>query len=280
MFFRYDLVFIQRFFLKAALIKILRARKTTVIFDFDDAIYLDAPGKHINFDKTKLVLSAADHIIVSSPELYNFCRHEGYSKVSVITTPIDTGRYIPKQNPDNSTVTIGWIGSPYTSKFLEPLANVFAQISNNFKVKYLFVGGGNDFQAWNLPIENVAWSYDSETECIAKMDIGIMPLDHDNYSKGKGGYKLFQYMAGGIPVIASPVGINSEIVDHGRNGFLAGNDEEWIKYLTLLLENNSLRITMGNEGRNDALNKYSRQVCFEKLSEIINREITWKLKNT
>jgi glycosyltransferase involved in cell wall biosynthesis len=105
------------------------------------------------------------------------------------------------------------------------------------------------------------------------MDIGIMPLPDDDFTRAKGGYKLYLYMAAGIPCVASPVGINRTIIRNGENGFLATTEEEWIGALRKLLLDPPLRIRMGHAGRNDAVTCYDRAVCFEKLLERVNKLI-------
>jgi glycosyltransferase involved in cell wall biosynthesis len=105
------------------------------------------------------------------------------------------------------------------------------------------------------------------------MDIGIMPLPENEFARAKGGYKLYLYMAGGIPCVASPVGINSSIIRNGENGFLASTEDEWVEALKTLLSDQQLRIKMGQCGRNDAIEKYDRAVCYNNLMERIYRLI-------
>jgi glycosyltransferase involved in cell wall biosynthesis len=101
------------------------------------------------------------------------------------------------------------------------------------------------------------------------MDIGIMPLTEDEYSTAKGGYKLLMYMSAGLPMVASPVGINIEIVKQDVNGFLASTSEEWYNYLKILIDNQALRNGLGQQARQEAEQKYSREICFEVMKEIM-----------
>lgn len=271
---KYDMVFVQRFFLSKLLIKILKKKKAAVIYDFDDAIYLDKPGSHSNLERTAAMLKVSGHIIVSTPELESFCHQQGFYNTSVITTPVDVDRFSPKTVTPQKPLYIGWIGSPFTASFLKIIHKPLKEVSKKLPLKLLIIGAENGFRLEGVETEVHSWKYDEEPAMLEKMDIGIMPLPDEAYARGKGGYKLFQYMAAGIPVIASPVGINADIVHHGLNGFLANNQEEWVKYITLLAEDTALRSKTGLEGRRLAVEKYSRSVCFEKLAGIIKKELS------
>jgi glycosyltransferase involved in cell wall biosynthesis len=264
---KYDLIFIQRTFIHPKLLALLTKRKTPVLYDFDDAIYLKEFGKGNPEKKTLKMLEASAATVVSSPILQNFCKKNGFSNVHLIHTPIDTERFY--KNDSNNKFTIGWIGSSYTSHYLKSIEIALQEISKRFPVKVLVVGAGKNFNIEDIDIENENWNFNTEPELIAKMDVGLMPLNADAFSTGKGGYKLFQYMAAGIPVIASPVGINSEIVIPGQNGFLASNIQEWTEYLSFLISNPKECKRMGNNGRDDANTKYSRKYCAEKLLNVI-----------
>lgn len=274
---KFDVVYVQRYFVNAYLLQILKKSKAVIIFDFDDAIYLDQPGKNVNQKKTGIMLKYASQIIVSAAELETYCRSQGYSNVTVITTPIDIERFHRVPKPE-MPVVIGWIGSSYTSRFLKMLEETLIELNRTFDFKLLVIGAGKDFTISNIEMEVVPWEYEQEPDMIGSMDIGIMPLPNEDYAKGKGGYKIFQYMASALPVVASPIGINSEIVNHGRNGFLAETKEEWFRYLSLLINDRQLRKELGNAGRSDAEKYYSRNVCFKKLAAVINSELHHNVK--
>lgn len=270
---KFELVFIQRYFIKEFLLKILRKRNAVIIFDFDDAIYLDQPGKNVNQKKTDAILKIASHVIVSAGELETYCRLAGCSNVTRITTPIDAGRFHPYTCEPKSHVVIGWIGSPYTARFLKVIESALEELHRLTPFKLLVVGAGKDFTLPGIEMEVVPWDYDTEPSLIERMDIGIMPLPNEDYAKGKGGYKIFQYMAAALPVVASPVGINADIIENGRNGFLAESREEWINSLSTLIKNPLLRTDFGKAGRLDVMKYYNRDVCFEKLAHILKTEL-------
>ena len=263
----WDLVFIQRLFISPLLLNILRWKNTPVVFDFDDAIYL---GSNSNFRRTKRMVVAAEKVIVSGDELGKFCSQ--FNKIPVvIPSPVDSDRidYKRRQSVNQEEVVIGWIGSVWTQKYVKEIAEALILLSRSENVKLLLVGASKNFKIDDIPVEVVPWSYESEAELLHRMDIGIMPLPDNEWSRGKGGYKIYQYMASGMPVVASPVGINAAIVDEGVNGFLASTMDEWVDYLSVLISDPGLRITMGKKGRQKMVSNYSYKVCFPHLNKVL-----------
>ena len=124
-----------------------------------------------------------------------------------------------------------------------------------------------------IKINKKIWSIENELEFLREMDIGIMPLTDDIWSRGKCGFKILQYFSVGVPVVASPVGINSEIVEHGVNGFLATTNEEWESHLTKLLADRSLREKMGAEGRKTVAEKFALKDYLERYVSILEERI-------
>ena len=121
----------------------------------------------------------------------------------------------------------------------------------------------------NIEFEFVAWKYATEVEDLQNIDIGTMPLNEDVWSRGKCGLKALQYMAAGIPAVCSPVGMNSEIIQDGRNGFLASGEEDWFNKLSLLIEDRGLRQKIGEAGRQTVEEKYSLKINAPKLKQAI-----------
>jgi glycosyltransferase involved in cell wall biosynthesis len=115
------------------------------------------------------------------------------------------------------------------------------------------------------------WNEETEVRDLGEMDIGIMPVPDEPWARGKSGYKLIQYMACGIPVIASPVGANRDIVEPGLNGFLASSDAEWLSYLTELTSDASLRARFGEVGRQRAIDRYSLAAHGPRLTSLMKR---------
>ena len=166
-------------------------------------------------------------------------------------------------------VTVGWIGSPSTWAFVKPIVPLLTELMDSLNFTVKVVGAGP--QTKSPPrFEFLPWSEAEEIRFIQSMDIGIMPLPDEPWARGKCGYKLIQYMACGLPVIASPVGVNSSIVDHGKNGFLATTPQEWAEAITTLARDATLRRTMGAEGRRKIERAYSLAVHGPRLAGMLH----------
>jgi glycosyltransferase involved in cell wall biosynthesis len=156
---------------------------------------------------------------------------------------------------------IGWIGSPTTWANMRPLLPVLQDLASGGRVRIRVIGAGAQAGSDAFPgLELVEWSEATEVAEVQNMDIGIMPLLDLPFQRGKSGYKLIQYMACGLPTVASPVGVNSEIMIEGETGFLASSAEEWRAALVRLLGDESLRERTGTAGRRRAETDYSLAV--------------------
>lgn len=270
---KWDVIFIQRLFLPNWALGLLKRRRIPIVFDFDDAIYLNVPGQSQNQEHTSRMIQAASQVIVSSSELNSFCQQNGES-LFIIPTPVDTDRFMPRSQDFDQIFTIGWIGSFWTTKYLYEIGDALEAIAKSRSVRLLLIGADPKFTLPGVPVEIVPWTYGKEPEQIQRMSVGIMPLTDDEWARGKGGYKLLLYMSTGLPVVASPVGVNREIVQHGVNGFLASSQDEWIKYLIQLCDDQALCRKMGTAGREVIMKKYSRDFCFEKLQKCLENTLS------
>ena len=199
-------------------------------------------------------------------------RQAGARRVELIPTVVDTHRYRPRQARPNETPVIGWIGTPNTSRYLQPLLPVFKALQARMRVRVVAVGARSEDFA-GTPVETLPWSEETEVESIQQFDIGIMPLPDSPWERGKCGYKLIQCMACGVPVVASPVGVNTVIVNPGKNGLLA-RDDEWEEHLTTLLQDPELRRSFGAQGRKDVENWYSLEVQAPRLLNTIREAVS------
>lgn len=267
---KWDLIFIQRSFIKESILARLK-NKTPVIYDFDDAIYL-SDHRSSNKRKSGIMVKYADEIIISSEYLNDFCSLFNKTGI-VIPSPVETDRITPAIKLPAEKPVIGWIGSSWTTDYLRVVESALQKLGEETPFCLLTIGGKPGFSISNIDHISKPWSFEEENSFLNKMDIGIMPLPDDDFTRAKGGYKLYLYMAAGIPCVASPVGINRTIIRNGENGFLANTEDEWIGALRRLLLDPPLRIRMGRAGRNDAVTFYDRAVCFEKLLERVNKLI-------
>lgn len=255
------------------LVKILRKK---IIFDFDDAIWLpniSTQNKNHewlkNYSKTKKIISLSTTVIVGNNYLKKYALN--YNKhVVVIPTTINTNYHLPNKS-NLKSICIGWTGSKTTVKYFEQIIPVLKKIKAKYgnQVYFKLIGDDN-FSESNLNLKGSAWKLESEISDLQEFDIGIMPLPDDEWAKGKCGFKGLQYMALEIPAILSPVGVNSEIISDGINGFLASSDEEWFNKLSLLIDSEKLRKELSVLGRQTVLDKYSVEKHKEQYRNILD----------
>ena len=262
----YDIVFVQReaFMLGTAFFEKRFAQKAKLIFDFDDSIWLQnvsAVNKQFSIlkdaAKTKKIIQLADLVFAGNNYLAEYAK-EFNRNVVIIPTTIDTDLYKPVERFPNEKICIGWSGSVTTIEHMETKINALGEIKRRFggRVYFKILGDGN-YYSNVLETKGLPWKKETEIEDMAEFDIGIMPLPDTEWAKGKCGLKGLQYMALGIPTIMSPVGVNTEIINDGKNGFLADSDDEWIEKLSLLINSMELRKALGNSGRCTVEEKYS-----------------------
>lgn len=284
----FDCVFLQRDVLIHAypfIERIIATRQKNIIFDFDDALYLDPYlEKNKRFlwfirDKSKIarLIKLSKHVIVGNNFLKKYASNFT-ADVSLIPTSIDLDIYKLDTNPRKASgkITIGWIGSQLTFPYLEQLFPVFIGLANKYNIK-LKVVGANGPRAKGIDIEYKHWTLETELDDLYSFDIGVMPLTEDNWSRGKSGTKLLQYMAAGVSAVASPVGVNTEVIKDGINGFLADNNEAWVKKIAMLIENQQLRREIINNARRNIERYYSVQINAPRLLEVIKKVIFYSL---
>ena len=274
----YDIVFVQReaCFIGITIIEKTFARKSRLIFDFDDSIWLpNVSNANKKFDwlkngnKIKKIISYSNVVFAGNEYLKQFALNYN-DNVKIIPTTIDTEEY--KRIPiENKKIVIGWSGSVTTIQHFEYALKFLKQIKEKYKDKIeIKVIGDAYYNNEELDITGIAWNKETEIADLSSFDIGIMPLPDDEWAKGKCGLKGLQYMALEIPTIMSPVGVNTEIIKDGENGFLASTEQEWIDKISLLIENEKLREKLGKAGRKTVVEKYSVVANKNKYLSVFN----------
>lgn len=273
----YDLVWIEKECLPwfPAKIERLLLDKVPYVLDFDDAWFHNYDLHRFGVIRRALgrrldnLMAGARLVVGGNQYLLNRAQHAGAQWVERVPTVIDLDRYpIKRQSPSNDLVPkIVWIGSPSTVHYLSSLSDSLRTLSSRCHFKLRVIGAVTSIKG--VDFECVPWTEASEVGSISECDIGIMPLYDSPWERGKCGYKLIQYMACGLPVVASPVGINSEIVEQGLNGFLANADAEWVAALEQLLVQPQLRSRMGGAGRGRVENEYCLQVTGPKIAKLL-----------
>lgn len=276
---RYDAIFIQKALFSFPIPRLLRRYKHKIFFDFDDAIFtLENPdASWVNRLRTRrrasglpAMLRCAHHAIVENAYTAEFAARF-CPGVSQITGPVDTARYVPTEKVPTKKVVLGWIGSPTTTRYLDLIRDPLIALARCYPHLELHLIGAGDFDIDAVTVTRMDWTLETEVGLMQTFDIGLMPLPDDPFTRGKGGYKLLQYMAVGLPVVASPVEINREIVAHGETGFWAETDAEWIAFLGKLIENETLRNRMGTAGRARVVAHYALEKSGEQLLALLKQ---------
>lgn len=278
----FDLVYVFR---EAALLgpavfeKQIERSGVPMIFDFDDAVFVSykSPSNgylsYLKFPgKTATTCRLSAHIMAGNEYLADYARQFN-KNVTIVPTTIDTDKYLySKDGAANDVPVVGWSGSFSTVQHLDTLRETLQALAKTEKFR-LRVIGTPEYTLEGVDVEAMQWRADTETEDLSRIDIGVMPLPDDRWSKGKCGLKALQYMALGIPTICSSVGVNSEIIKDGVNGFLADTKDEWIEKIKRLLHSTALQKQIGMAGRQTVVDEYSAKVQAPRVFEIFSNVV-------
>ena len=275
---RYDLIWIEKEifpFMPALAERLLRKWGMPYFVDYDDALF-HRYDQHRRWlirallgGKIDSVMRHAALVVAGNEYLADRARLANAERVEIVPTVVDLKRYkVVKPVRNDSSTVVGWIGSPATNHYFSTIASAIESLASDCDVRFVALGASEE-AVRGLPIEVLSWSEETEVQSIQTFDIGIMPLANSPWERGKCGYKLIQYMACGLPVVASSVGVNAQIVEHGVNGFLAENLDEWEGALRRLLNDDTLRRSMGTKGRERVEAWYALQVQAPRLEQLM-----------
>jgi glycosyltransferase involved in cell wall biosynthesis len=282
---RYDAVIVHRGvfpFPWPAMERMINRRQAPVIFDFDDAIHIghrDTPTTKYHWlyqlkygPRVNEMLSRCQHIIAGNRTLAEHALKFN-SEVSVIPTVVDLDKYTySPPRLSNDVLTIGWVGSRSTSPYLLEIESVLRRLSETHPGKLRFRLYGHPSRDLTLPnFESLPFSLASEVEDLRTIDIGVMPVPDNDWTRGKCAFKAIQYMALGIPTVSSPVGIATDLIQHNVNGYLARTPGEWFEALNHLVIDARLRRRFAEEGRKTVEARYSLQTWGPILAELLER---------
>jgi glycosyltransferase involved in cell wall biosynthesis len=250
--------------------------KVPYVVDYDDAVYhrYDLHSSPIVRSllgrKIDRVMRDAAIVIVGNDYIGERARKAQARRVEYLPSVVDVALYKAKEETPNKPLQIGWIGSPVTAPYLDTVRESLELFSREADVHITLIGAGKISPFGNIPVRLLPWDESTETSIASLFDIGIMPLVDGPFERGKCGYKLVQYMAAGLPVVASPVGINRQMVQPGRNGYLADSTEEWLGAFRNLGTDTDLRLKMGQSGRSQAEQMYNLQVTAPRLLDLLS----------
>lgn len=272
----FDVVCIQRRLLSPFEFYWIRKKSSKILFDLDDAVMYrssSSPRPHSlsRWLKFRWMVKGSDVVIVGNQFLKNeVLKVDPEKKIFVIPTSIDTNLYPQKKKiSERPEIILGWIGTKGNLRYLKKLEPVFETLHQRFPQVKLKIVSNDFYDSSHLPIVKKPWKLEDENEDLISFDIGLMPLNDDLWSRGKCGLKIVQYLSVGVPVVCTPVGINSDIVQDGENGFWATNHQEWVDRLSTLIQNQDLRYRMGLKGIETVEREYSLAVTSEKFLQVL-----------
>ena len=270
-----DLTWIERKFLPG-FETLCRTTRSPRVLDVDDAVWMS----YLMGEKSVIALTKnVDAVIAGNKYLAEW--FSKYCKeVYVIPTAIDCERYKPKDRECSThhqkQFVIGWTGTSVNFRYLKLIEKSLARFMKDYPDAKLLVIADEKPTLRLIPEENISfapWNPEIEASILSQMDVGVMPLSDDNWTRGKCSFKMLQYMAATVPVIVSPVGMNNDILKMGFIGYSANSDSEWYEALESMYSNHKMRRQMGLNGRAVVEKKYSRPIISAQIADVIKNMI-------
>jgi Glycosyl transferases group 1 len=257
----------------------LAASGKRLILDIDDAIWLDrsrdAGGHGLAAlkgtpRKVRWLAAEADAVFAGNEILAEWLSHHS-GRVVVVPSLVEHRDIPVRLHEQRERVLLGWIGSPPTSRSLRRLLDPLRRLSTVVKSPEieLLVVGGRAPEVSGLRVTSEPWSEEVERNFLRQVDIGLMPLPNNAWTRGKCAYKALQYMAAGIPVVADDVGISARVIGHERGGLIARQLDDWVQHMATLAENPRLRARLGRTGRQRIEEGYSVERWAPELAALI-----------
>ena len=267
----FDVVIVHRFFpARPEAARLLHRCARRLVFDVDESYHVDELGRPAPEKmraRFNAMLAAADAVVVSNEHLQSYAAQHARA-VSVIPTAVDVDRYPSKAHAPRRPTVIGWIGSGGAQPYLEMLSPVFTQLharyGSDLELRVITSPAYRVRLNTPLAVTHVDWELAREFAFFDEFDIGIMPLPDNERSRGKASYKALQYMAAGIPVVASPVGMNRDVIAPGATGYLPADETEWVRALSTLIDDADLRRAMGARGRCVVVDRFAVEAWYPR----------------
>jgi glycosyltransferase involved in cell wall biosynthesis len=262
-----DVIVILRKTFSIPYLYLLRLCSKHIVFDLDDAIFCRSNGfisrthmrRFAQVARRCQQIWAGNEYLAEAALRYN-------SATTVLPTSLEPEKYTIKVTKPSDTFDLVWIGSSSTRRYLEPALPLLEQLTERFPFLQLKIVADFDLPSGQLRTIAIPWSEKEESEALASSHIGIAPLPDNSWTRGKCGLKVLQYMAAGLPVVSSPVGVNRDIVEHEVTGFLAESPDEWQVAIERLIRNPDLRRVMGKEGQKRVTEDYAIDVTLQKMT--------------
>lgn len=267
---RFDAVVLQKKLLSFPDFKLLRMFSKRIVYDFDDAVYIRDDQATEPVSRTRLArfsrtVANADLVVAGTPfladEAAKFAKN-----ISIVPSAVEvTGIPVKNWQTANERFVIGWVGSGGNLRYLENLAEPLRKLAGEYPLELRVISNKPAYME-GVPVVNIQWSLEGQAQEIARFDAGLMPLPKTHWSQGKCSYKALQYMAAGVPVVATDWGYNRQVIREGETGLLAEDDMQYYRKIRLLIESPELAKSMGDAGRRLVEREYSIEVVGELLA--------------
>ena len=251
-----------------------------LVYDYDDAIWLQdrsltygAWASWAKFTgKTAGLIRMADHVVVCNQFTRDYAlRYRAAADVTVVPTVVDPTIFTPVAHAASDVPVVGWIGTHSTARYLQALREPLAAAARRAPFRLKIVGAGVPIAVDGVAVENKAWRLDEEVADYQSLDVGLYPVDDDEWGRGKTGFKPVVYMSCGVPCVCSPVGGVQEFIRDGENGFFAVGARGWEEAIVRLVSDAALRARVGRGARDTVLGEYSLQVQAPRLASVLRR---------
>ncbi|HOQ05881.1 MAG TPA: glycosyltransferase [Anaerohalosphaeraceae bacterium] len=269
---RFDAVLIHKKTLNMLDARILRKSARCILYDFDDAVMYDPRQPDRNWTSHsrlfRRMVKMADCVIAGNPYLAEqarpFCKN-----VHILPTGLDGRAYASQiKKPQDGKIRLVWIGSRSTLRYLEEIKPALEKIGQENPSVILRIVADQFLDCKYLPVEKCMWSLDTQTQRLQECDIGLAPLPDNRFTRGKCGFKILQYFAAGLPVIASPVGVNRDFIEESGAGFFASTLEQWHQSIQRLIYDEPLRKEWGQRAR-AYVQRYDHRIIGEQFCRIV-----------
>jgi len=264
----YEVVLVQKKLFPCRIVRFLRRHSKRLVFDIDDATWHPQGRKHSFFTRwratrrLKCIVNAADACLAPNNYIFDYLKNLG-GHAYLVSMAISAKDWIPKQKTNGPNVRLGWSGAPSNLSYLESLEPMLAEILRQYPQSELVVLCGKPpaFQT-KIPFTHIPWTPGCEANVVPDFDIGLLPLPFDDFSQGKSPIKALQYLASGLPIIASPLAGTLEIAQKSSSVLLAKSPTEWINYMSSLISSPETRLDAGKLSRAIFEECYSTEVIY------------------
>lgn len=275
----YDIVYMQRELLPLGppvFERWMKGRGAVLFFDYDDALFIKKPSRYNPIatllrapGKVLELFRLADCVVAGNDWLRDQALAHGARCAVTVEVAEDTGRIAPHpQHTNDRPVTIGWLGSSSTAKYLNLIAPVLRRIAVNFPDIRFELVGGSDFHMDGVPWVHTEWSLEGELLALQRFDIGLMPLPMEDWAKGKSGGKARTYMAAGVVPVCAAIGYNLELIQQDKTGFLCSTESEWEGTITKLIQSPSLRQQVSEAARLEVTTRFDPETQARMLADL------------